>query len=292
MATVRKRGSSWQAQVRRQGSDPISKSFSTKAEAILWAREKERSIDRAELPANIRDLQRLTLADLLSRYEAEVTAKKRGAVRERYKLRVIRSHDLSSLTLAKLSPAAIARYRDDRLRNVQGSTVRRELAILQHCLEVARKEWSAPLSTNPVQSITLPVPGKARDRRLEEDDGQKLRGAIGSAHAWYLRPLIELAIETGMRRGNSCPCCGRTSVCRGGRHTSPSPRMVTPGQWPSPPGRLLCWVLYPEPMPGPFQSAATPSAWPGSVSGRRQGYRTSAFTISGMRPSAASSRWG
>jgi hypothetical protein len=98
--------------VRRQGSPPISKSFAIKADAVLWARETERSIDRAELPANLKDLQRITVADLLTRYEVEVTAKKRGADRERYKLRVIRSSPLSSLTLAKLTPAAVARYRD------------------------------------------------------------------------------------------------------------------------------------------------------------------------------------
>jgi integrase len=84
---------------------------------------------------------------------------------------------------------------------VRGGTVRRELAVLQHCFEIARKEWSTPLSANPVQGITLPAPSRARDQRLEVEAGQKLRAAIGSAHAWYLRPLIELAIETGMRRG-------------------------------------------------------------------------------------------
>lgn len=201
MATIRKRGLSWQAQMRRQGSQLSSKSFAVKADALLWVRETERSIDRAELPPTIKDLQRITVADLLARYEAEVTAKKRGADRERYKLRVFRSHPIASLSLAKLTPSAVSRYRDDRLRDVQGSTVRRELAILQHCFEVARKEWGTPLPTNPVQSITLPQPARARDQRLEAEAGQKLHAAIGSGHAWYLRPLMELAIETGMRRG-------------------------------------------------------------------------------------------
>ncbi|MFC5556502.1 tyrosine-type recombinase/integrase [Methylobacterium iners] len=141
------------------------------------------------------------MADLLARYEAEMTVKKRGTDRERYKLRVIRSHPIAGLPLAKLSTVAVSQYRDDRLRVVQGGTVRRELAILQHCLEVARKEWGTPLLTNPVQSVTLPEPSRARDQRLEAEAGQKLHAAIGSAHAWYLRPLMELAIETGMRRG-------------------------------------------------------------------------------------------
>lgn len=201
MATFRKRGSTWQAQVRRQGSQPISKSFPTKAEARLWARDLERSIDRSEFPPNPKELQTVRLADLITRYEAEITPKKRGAVQERYKLRVIRAHAISDLPLSKLSPSAICGFRDDRLRQVQGGTVRRELALLQHCLEVSRREWGTPMRTNPVQNINLPGPSKARDKRLEDGDSGKLQTAIGSAHAWYLRPLIELAVETGMRRG-------------------------------------------------------------------------------------------
>lgn len=201
MATIRKRGSVWQAQVRRQGSTPIAKSFATKADAALWARDLERSIDRAELPANIRDLERVSLADLLARYEAEVTPRKRGAKQERYKLQVIRSHAISAAPLAKLTPSTLCGYRDDRLKQVRAGTVRRELALLQHCLEIARREWGTPLLKNPMQSITLPRPARARDRRLGPGDEQRLREAIRSHHAWYLGPLMELAVETSMRRG-------------------------------------------------------------------------------------------
>jgi hypothetical protein len=149
MATIRRRGSAWQAQVRRQGSTPITKSFATKADAALWARDLERSIDRAELPANIRNLERITLADLLARYEAEVTPRKRGAKQERYKLRVIRSHAIAAAPLAKLTSSTLCSYRDDRLKKVRAGTVRRELALLQHCLEIARREWGTPSPDEP-----------------------------------------------------------------------------------------------------------------------------------------------
>ncbi|WP_245930856.1 tyrosine-type recombinase/integrase [Methylobacterium radiodurans] len=201
MATIRRRGSSWQVQVRRDGYPPISKSFSTKADALSWAREKERAIERAELPACPRQAAGLTVGDLLKRYEASVTPAKRGARAEQSRIRTLLSHAISEASLVKLSPGLVARYRDDRLAVVSGDSVRRELTILRHCLTVAMREWDAPLSSNPVLSIGLPKPSKARDRRLEQDDGQKLSAAIRSAHAWYLRPIIELAIETGMRRG-------------------------------------------------------------------------------------------
>src|ERR1700712_2769016 len=169
MATIRKRGSSWQAQVRRDGYPAISKSFSTKTDALSWAREKERAIERAELPASLRQAGSITVGDLLRRYEEVVTPAKRGARFERSRIKTLLAHQLAQASLAKLSPALVARYRDERLAVVSGDSVRRELTILCHCLTVAKREWDAPLSGNPVLSITLPEPSKARDQRLEAE---------------------------------------------------------------------------------------------------------------------------
>ena len=54
---------------------------------------------------------------------------------------------------------------------------------------------------NPVRQIMLPEPSKARDRRLTPDELDRLWAATESARAWYLRPIIEMALETAMRRG-------------------------------------------------------------------------------------------
>lgn len=201
MATIRKRGSSWQVQVRRQGFPPLVKTFTSHADATAWARDKERAIDRAELSPSHRDLKRITIYDLLDRYEKEITPKKRGADRERFKLRVLRSHDLSRATLDKVNGAMVAAYRDDRLRIVTSGTVRRELAILQHCFELARREWDIAINANPVRQITLPSPSRARQRRLEPDDLNSFWQAIARAKAPWVKPFVVLAIESGMRRG-------------------------------------------------------------------------------------------
>lgn len=201
MASIRKRSSSWQVQVRRDGFPPLSKTFSSKADAVAWAREKERAIDLAEIPTTLRDLKGITVGDLLLRYEQSVTPAKRGANVEQYRLRTLRSHSIASIALSKLSPAFIASYRDDRLMVVQSGTVRRELAILQHCFEVARREWGLALGNNPVKQITLPDCAKPRERRLEDGEADSIFGALSRSSPWYLKPLIVLAIETGMRRG-------------------------------------------------------------------------------------------
>ena len=200
MATIRKRGSSWQAQVRREGYPPLSKTFASKADAAAWARDQERSIDRADLPTTVRDLKGVTVGDLLRRYSETVTPTKRGAGPEQYRIKTLLTHSLAQIALNKLSPAAIAQYRDDRLKLVQSGTVRRELAIVQHCFEVAKREWGLPIPANTVQQIAIPEAQQPRERRLEDDESNILASAA-LASAWYLRPLIALAIETGMRRG-------------------------------------------------------------------------------------------
>jgi DnaJ-domain-containing protein 1 len=60
MATIRRRGTTWQVQVRRQGHATLSRTFRLKADAEQWARQKEAEIDRGELPVDTRVLQPTT----------------------------------------------------------------------------------------------------------------------------------------------------------------------------------------------------------------------------------------
>lgn len=152
-------------------------------------------------PPTIGDLRKLTLDDLLSRYEREVTPTKRGERFERSRIGTMRKHEIAKVRLCDLSGADIAKYRNERLTVVKGATVRRELVILRHLFEVARSEWGIPLTTNPTGSIKIPKDSRPRDRRLEDGEAERLLNAIGERTACYLRPLILLAIETGMRRG-------------------------------------------------------------------------------------------
>ena len=87
MATIRRRGTTWQVQVRRQGHSTLSRTFRLKADAEQWARQKEAEIDRGEFAVDTRVLRSHTLADLLERYAASIVPRKRGGSRERYMLR-------------------------------------------------------------------------------------------------------------------------------------------------------------------------------------------------------------
>jgi integrase len=186
-------------QIRRQGHQ-VSRTFRLRTDAELWARQLEAELDRGGLPTDSRRLRAHNLADLLRRYEAEVVPRKRGADREVYMLRVILRHPVARLSLRRLTTTEIAKYRDHRLSLVKGDTVRRELAIVRHCIEVARRESGFVLPSNPVQQVKMPRAGNPRERRAYQGELEKLLTACEGSRSRWLPAVIQLAVETAMRR--------------------------------------------------------------------------------------------
>ncbi|KKX26702.1 site-specific integrase [Rhizobium sp. LC145] len=201
MATIRKLRGRWQAQVRRRGMKPRAKSFDSKADAEKWARDLESQVDRFGAAPDTKILESTTLGQLLERYQREITPTKRGAVQEDQRIDVLRRHDLSHRTLIGLSQQDIACFRDERLQAVAPSTTVREMAILSHVLEVATRDWGMPLAKNVVKLVRRPVIRNERCRRLTGDEEQRLLDGCDAGQIPYLRTLLIVAIETGMRRG-------------------------------------------------------------------------------------------
>ena len=56
------------------------------------------------------------------------------------------------------------------------------------------------LADNPVEKIRLPKNNPPRERRLKPGEYERLMKASSETKAWYLLPIIDFAIETGMRR--------------------------------------------------------------------------------------------
>ncbi|MGE5500871.1 MAG: tyrosine-type recombinase/integrase, partial [Ignavibacteriales bacterium] len=201
-ASIRKRGDQWQVQVRRQNAPPISRTFNLKSDAEQWARQMEVEADRVGLPVDTRVLDRTTLRELIERYRDEVVVNKRGAAAyETIMLNAVLRQPFVSLSLSAVTPAVFTRYRDTRLKTVKPSTLCREFTILQNMYEVAIKDWSLPLASNPLKAVRRPQVGKGRDRRLagvEELDA--LVSATDKCLNKLIRPLFLFALETGMRR--------------------------------------------------------------------------------------------
>ena len=200
MATIRQRGNTWQAIVKRKGYPTQSKTFDLKKDAERWARHQERLLDAGEW-TDRSEVQETTLRDLLVRYEKEVTPKKRGAVNEVMRIAVIKRSKLVEYAIGSINGRMIAEYRDKRLETVSGSTVHRELALLSHLFNVAVRDWGFAISTNPVSQVRKPTPNKARDRVLNDTQRLALIAACAQCQSPWIKPVVVFALETAARRG-------------------------------------------------------------------------------------------
>lgn len=216
MATYRKRPgpngrSVWQARVARKGHPPQYRTFDTKTAAERWAVEIESEMKRGVFVSR-EAAESVTLKELLERYLREITPTHKGAAAEEPRLRALSRQPLAQRIVATLRPKDFAAWRDERLREVSAGTVARELNLLHHVFEIARREWDVYL-LNPVGDVRRPKQPPGRERRLSEDEEEKLLSALraaerdeqgrytSAARNVWMRPLVAFAIETAMRRG-------------------------------------------------------------------------------------------
>jgi integrase len=200
LATVRKRGHRWQAQVRRKGRASVTRSFNSKREALVWAREQELEADQRR-PQVHKALKDITVADIVGRYRDEVVPRKRGADRETLTLNAFLRHPLAQVALSDVTAGMVSAYCAQRLQRVKPGTLNRELDILRHAFAVARRSWDVPLVDNVFADVTRPKNAAPRERRLHRDERERLQAACAQCRNPYIRYLVELAIETAMRRG-------------------------------------------------------------------------------------------
>lgn len=201
MASLRFRNGKWQVQVRRHGHTPQAKSFQSKSDAQRWARQIEAELDRTLIPNDVRSLNTITVAQLLTRYRDSVTNEKRGLIPERSRIEVFLRQRWSALPLAKVDAALFSKYRDMRLKQVQPGTVIRELGLLRSIFEMARREWGHTALQNPIAGLRKPKAPEGRERRLKPGELQALTKACSAVNGSWLLHGFQLAIETGLRRG-------------------------------------------------------------------------------------------
>ena len=209
MATIRKQGKKWRAEIVRvldSAKVRQSKTFVTRAEAKDWASAEEtRLVSRQSNAASSDKL----LLDIFTRYAREVSTMKKGERWEIMRLEAFKRDSISNVTLKKLSADHFSAYRDRRLKVVSASTVNREFTLMSHCIEVARKEWKW-MVTNPLKDVRRPPSPRPRDQRIDDSD----RDAICEALTWsqhkpphnikqQVAAAFCLCIETGLRAGEA-----------------------------------------------------------------------------------------
>ena len=198
MASFRKRNNLWQAQVRSKYIGSISKSFHSKSDAQKWAKEQEVLMQSGQW-SRIKE-HSFTLHSLMTKYKNEITPKKRGFISEDQRLRrLLKEKDLMKIPLERLHPPILAAFRDRRL-NDGVRACQYDLVLIRHAWNIACIEWGWDLGDNPVEKIRLPKNNPLRERRLKPGEYERLKKASSETKVWYLWPIIDFAIETGMRR--------------------------------------------------------------------------------------------
>lgn len=212
MASIRKRGKSWQAIVRLKGHPQVTATRATKREVEEWAKAEEAAIlagRRGQFPAK-------TLDQALTRYEEEVSSQKRGEDFELKRFAALRKHFpvLVAKVLHEITTGDLAKWRDARLKTVTKGTVQREINLYRNVWSIARDEW-AWTGESPWKALRMPGDNPARVAVWGWRDARRMLRRLG--YFTGRRPVMAqeeiaflflLGLHTGMRQGE---LCGMTS---------------------------------------------------------------------------------
>ena len=204
MSNIRKRGQKYQARVRHAGQR-YEKTFSSLQSAERWVeqitQEFEQKTTKPETP------QKKRFAQVIREYAKVYTPTKRGAANEHIIInRILRDEEWVQLPTYEITIKVLTKYRDTRLKTIKPSTFKREYAIIKHCAKVAKALGFDGVDVEVFANLPIP---KVFDRtipRITDADLEKLvkTAASGRFRAKYMPPLIKLAVDTGIRRGEMC----------------------------------------------------------------------------------------
>ncbi|WP_353817825.1 site-specific integrase [Mesorhizobium sp.] len=187
--------------VRRSGHRSIGRTFSHRSDAVRWVQATELEIEREGLIPDRSILKTMIFADLLARYRDAISISKRGHLNmERWVLERFLRHPMARLKLNELRRDHLQEWCDERLKEVSASTMRRQLAILSHVFEIANSIWHVPID-NLTRKLVIPVSSARRQRRLSGAEHAQLIVAVEASRNPCLLPILLLAKETSMRRG-------------------------------------------------------------------------------------------
>lgn len=208
MASVQKTASGYRVQVAVRGQRD-SRVFRTRREADAWAAQRETEL---RTMADASPSQRHTLGDMLARYRDEVSVTKRGQRWEIIRINRFLAGwpNLCARRLCEITPELMARWRDDRSRQVSSGSVLREMGQIGAAFETARREWRW-IDHNPIGDVRRP---RTPDHREVVISRRQMRGMLRALGYRPGHPVREqrhavavcflVALRTGMRAGELC----------------------------------------------------------------------------------------
>lgn len=189
----------WQAKIERVGWPGQSKTFRLKKDADAWATAVEREMDRGAF-INRDDAERTTFEAAAGRYAAEVLPSKRGGAQDTMRLNRL-VEKFGKYSLASISSAMLAAYRDERLKAVAPQTVVHELGMISRVFKACAMDWGIALPNgNPATLVRKPAVANERTRRLQAHEETLLLAALLDCKSPWPHAAAFLAIETAGRQ--------------------------------------------------------------------------------------------
>ena len=196
----------WRVQIEIRGVRD-SGTFATKREAQEWSARRSVEI-RAMATGKAGTVK--TLRDALTRYAETVSPTKRGNDKEQIRLAAFAQHPAMPIgkLMAEITTGDLIAWRDSRLAvNARGSVLR-DMTLLGHVFEVARREWQW-IAVNPMKEVSRPSEPDHRERIITGAEVRRMLRQLG-----YGAPVRSvsnavahcflLALFTGMRAGELC----------------------------------------------------------------------------------------
>lgn len=193
MASIRKVGEKWRAEVYRHGQR-ASFLAPTKREAQQWAAKKETELEAKKGKTH-------TLRQAVDRYLESVSTQKRNAVgRESKRLEEFAAYFGEDTPLADIDSDGISRWRDDLLKRVSGSTVVRYSNLYRNLFRTAWKEWKW-ISESPYEGVKLPKENLPRDAKWGWRDIRRVlrEGQRRGGKTLEVTQAFHVALRTAMR---------------------------------------------------------------------------------------------
>jgi integrase len=205
MAAPVKDGKVWRHRIMVNGAR-VSGTFDTKAQALEW--EAQQRVILKGGPVAVSVIGK-TVKDAFDKYEVEVSRHKRSYQNEAKRLAYFRATELAKVKISELRTSHIVDWKTERLKTVKGSTVNRDLNLLSHVFNTARKEWGW-LETNVTEDVSRATEPPAREQRYTEKEIKAICAALGWDVAYKGEPQTKQhrvalaflwALETAMRAG-------------------------------------------------------------------------------------------
>jgi integrase len=118
--------------------------------------------------------------------------------RDHYTMRLLDA-EFEGKNIQDITAWMIEKYKSKRKQTCKPASVNRELALLKHVFSMAVK-WGR-MKENPARDVRGLKGATKRVRFLMPDEVQKLLSCCDGIMKGVLRPMVTLAVHTGMRKG-------------------------------------------------------------------------------------------